>query len=73
MKLFNPAARARAHAALHSCLRAELSDAAIILILFALVFGPIIGLHLALSAQGSAAHGDARSIAQGTSYHGPRG
>jgi hypothetical protein len=98
MKRFNPAARVRAHAALVSCRRAELSDAAIILILFALVFGPIIGLHLALSAQGSAAqglaaqgpaaqgpaaqgpaaqgppaHGDPRSVAQGTSYHGPRG
>jgi hypothetical protein len=74
MKLFNPAVRTRAHAALDSCLRAELSDAAMILILFALVFGPIIGLHLALASSGPATPGDAPGwVAQGTSHHGPRG
>jgi hypothetical protein len=74
MKLFNPAARTRAQTALDSCLRVELSDAAMILILFALVFGPIIGLHVALASRGPAAHGDApASIAQGASHHGPRG
>ena len=76
MKLFSPAARTRAHAALDSCLRVELSDAAMILILFALVFGPIIGLHLALAASSPAAvAADAQAgwMAQSPSHHGPRG
>jgi hypothetical protein len=74
MKLFSPAMlvrpAVRSRAAIVSCLRAELSDAAIILILFALVFGPIIGLHVAMS--GDHATEGVGVVAQSPVQHGPR-